>query len=346
MKILTDLNSIARSSGGVVRYAHELTAALLEQPNVDCVVVAPDDHPIPSRIAQSVEVIRSGSHVAALERSRFPAEVLFFPNVYAPLRPPSIPSLVVVHDIRPLVTPGDPLLRRARFRLVLPRILRAADAVASNSAATADELSRRLTRAIAGRAISVLGAAAGLSPGVEREPSIRVPPKFSLVVGSDLPHKNLDTVWDALAEHPQFPLVLAGRVERFVNLPGRESQVVITPDDAELRWLYSHASVVICPSRYEGVGLSLLEARAFGRPVVASDIPAHREFSSRGAVWVDPRAEGPEWVSAVQHAGLQAGTKPGSTQCEPIGVQWERIGGRIVGALQSAVTARSGKHEG
>ena len=48
-------------------------------------------------------------------------------------------------------------------------------------------------------------------------------------------------------------------------------------EDAMVR-AYRGAEVVVCPSRFEGFGLTPMEAIACGRPVVASDIPPHREF--------------------------------------------------------------------
>jgi glycosyltransferase involved in cell wall biosynthesis len=41
---------------------------------------------------------------------------------------------------------------------------------------------------------------------------------------------------------------------------------------------YRSAEVVVCPSRFEGFGLTPMEAIACARPVVVSDIPPHREF--------------------------------------------------------------------
>jgi glycosyltransferase involved in cell wall biosynthesis len=41
---------------------------------------------------------------------------------------------------------------------------------------------------------------------------------------------------------------------------------------------YRRAAVVVAPSRFEGFGLTPMEGLAMGVPVVASDIPPHREF--------------------------------------------------------------------
>ena len=48
-------------------------------------------------------------------------------------------------------------------------------------------------------------------------------------------------------------------------------------DDAGLRYAYRYAAATVSAAAAEGFGLPLLEARAFGCPVIASDIPAHRE---------------------------------------------------------------------
>lgn len=58
--------------------------------------------------------------------------------------------------------------------------------------------------------------------------------------------------------------------------------VVLVPrlaDSRALAALYSGASAVLFPSRYEGFGLPVVEAMACGIPIVASDIPAIREVA-------------------------------------------------------------------
>ena len=43
-----------------------------------------------------------------------------------------------------------------------------------------------------------------------------------------------------------------------------------------------------CPSRFEGFGLTPMEGIAMGLPVIASDIPAHREFVGGAARFFPP----------------------------------------------------------
>ena len=48
--------------------------------------------------------------------------------------------------------------------------------------------------------------------------------------------------------------------------------------EGEMVTAYRSAEVLVCPSRFEGFGLTPMEGVACGVPTVASDIPPHREF--------------------------------------------------------------------
>lgn len=56
----------------------------------------------------------------------------------------------------------------------------------------------------------------------------------------------------------------------------------------ELRQLYSSAEFVVCPSLSEGFDLSGIEAMKCGAPVIASDIPVHREVYGQAARFFNP----------------------------------------------------------
>ena len=97
-------------------------------------------------------------------------------------------------------------------------------------------------------------------------------------------------------ELPGFRLVLAGekgwKTQTLWRLLERGkawgvTQVGYASEEA-LPALYSGAEVFVFPSLYEGFGMPVLEARACGTRVVATDIPEIREAGEQGAIYVSP----------------------------------------------------------
>jgi glycosyltransferase involved in cell wall biosynthesis len=90
------------------------------------------------------------------------------------------------------------------------------------------------------------------------------------------------------AEHPQARLLVAGEGDYRAALEGLASQldleerVLLLGTRDDIPTLLHSADVVVFPSYYEGHGGALVEAMLAGRPIVASDIPVHRESITQG----------------------------------------------------------------
>ena len=107
-----------------------------------------------------------------------------------------------------------------------------------------------------------------------------------LLTGSHLtPHKNHTAVIRAAALlEPKTPVRIIGKgperasLERLAATLGVPCTFESDLTEAEMVTAYRTAEVVVCPSRFEGFGLTPLEAIACRTPVVVSDIPPHREW--------------------------------------------------------------------
>jgi glycosyltransferase involved in cell wall biosynthesis len=133
---------------------------------------------------------------------------------------------------------------------------------------------------------------------------------YFLAVGTWEPRKNLELlirVFRAMQSEGElrgYRLVLAGATgwkdERLRALlrgtPSSGDPESVMPlgfvSDDQLAALYSGCHAFVFPSRYEGFGLPVLEARACGANVLASDLPEIREAGCEDAVYVPPTAEG------------------------------------------------------
>lgn len=68
--------------------------------------------------------------------------------------------------------------------------------------------------------------------------------------------------------------------------------------DEELVELYHHARFVVFPSRYEGYGLSLVEAMALGKACISGDAGSLREVGGDAPEYIDP-IDLPRWAQAI-----------------------------------------------
>ena len=116
---------------------------------------------------------------------------------------------------------------------------------------------------------------------------------YVLVPGGLSFRKNADIVlaaWPLVhASNPDVQLVVAGSSD--IDYKGRAQalqgfRLAGYVSDLLLNGLYSEASTVWVPSRYEGFGIPVLEAMACGAPVVASSAGALPEVAGSAAIFV------------------------------------------------------------
>ena len=84
--------------------------------------------------------------------------------------------------------------------------------------------------------------------------------------------------YPALADKVVFVLAGKGTREDVAEVEALGISAIANVSDAELTDLYAAADIYMSFSQWEGYNLGIGQALALGLPVIASDIPAHREF--------------------------------------------------------------------
>jgi glycosyltransferase involved in cell wall biosynthesis len=150
--------------------------------------------------------------------------------------------------------------------------------------------------------VTLLGPRAGALPSIKAQLLSGPAKKYWLSVGSLEPRKNYSTLLDAFElymaqSNDPLPLKIAGgsgwnsdliklRI-RDMEQKGIVQYLGYVPDN-ELPALYSAAEALIFPSWYEGFGLPVLEAMAFGCPVISSNRTSLPEVGSQAVTYIDP----------------------------------------------------------
>jgi glycosyltransferase involved in cell wall biosynthesis len=242
------------------------------------------------------------------------------PRLLERLQARGIQSVAMVHDLIPIAHPEYCSPAASGWHLArIAAVLEHAALVIANSGSTADELAE-FARRSGRRAPPTCVAPLGLEPSFHVAPEHRLGDRpYFVYVGTIEPRKNVTlllTLWRRLAERmgdATPPLVLAGQrgweTEAIVDHLERSPPVrrfvheINGLGDGDLAKLIAGATALLSPSFMEGFNLPVAEALAMGTPVIASDIPVHRELAPTAQL-IDP-LDGTAWLEAIETATLQ-----------------------------------------
>ncbi len=229
---------------------------------------------------------------------------------------PDIRPVFMLHDLIPVHHPeySGPFLSRHHARAVRTAARHAAALIATSRAA-ADELREALRGE--GRTDLPIHVAPLpvdddllIAPGAGAASS---EPYFVMVgiIDQRKNHRMILQVWrdmirrDAAAT-PKLVIVggrglrVAGILDLIARSPGLAERVVVRSglSTPAMREIVRGARALLMPSFTEGFGLPIIEALTLGVPVIASDIPAHREVGGAHATYLDP-LDGLAWRDAI-----------------------------------------------
>jgi glycosyltransferase involved in cell wall biosynthesis len=320
-RVCLDLSPAVHQHAGLGRYAQELLLALAVTDGQNEYVVF-YNNPATARVDPTLERFPKITTPLSYKPWRLSAMLAHFARIpQDPLFPGvdlfhatdhllpyfrRIKSVFTLHDLIFLFHPETHKpLNRWFLTLMMPRFLRAADAVIAVSECTKRDAVRFY--GIPEEKITVIYE--GVNPrfrlaSPEAIAAVRarygLPEHFILYVGTIEPRKNLTALLEAfhhlLATH-DLRLVFVGKKGwlyegffRRLRELGLEDRVIFTgyvPDE-DLPAIYSAADLFVFPSLYEGFGLPVLEAMACGTPVVCSNTSSLPEVAGDAALLVDP----------------------------------------------------------
>jgi len=264
-------------------------------------------------------VIHFSSDIASLRNYFFFGKVLgrYQPTVYHSLQsflpfaiPNNVRTVVTLHDFNWIQRPS--IAGRARWRGWVSRLhgqpmhayaTRVADHIVCISEQTKRDLfslypDRQKPVSVIRHGVNRRELASGLiGANIQKYESSR----FILSVGSGRASKNPEGIIAAFAKikyEPRFAdirLLFVGQIDAAAKLQasvrrrGLENDVDFlgTASDAELAFLMERALLLCFPSLWEGFGLPVIEAFAFGCPVIASNVASLKEIANGAALMIE-----------------------------------------------------------
>jgi glycosyltransferase involved in cell wall biosynthesis len=313
MRIGINAFFLDRPETGSGQYLRHLLAALAKaDPTNEYLLISPG----PAHSISNIQYPISNRAKLWFEQVSFPRacrhlDLAHVPYFASPLFP-TVPTVVTIHDLIPLILPayrGSLLVRL--YTLLVAAAARKAEAIITVSQAAKRDIVRclhipperiHITYEAAGEAFHPVKDEAQLAAIRQK---YALPERYLLYLGGFDQRKNLSTLLRAFAllvnRHQQARLVIAGQLpgrdspmfpdpHRLVREVGIEERVIFTgwvPEEDKLA-LLSGATAFVFPSLYEGFGLPAAEALACGTPVIASNRSSLPEVVGEGGILVEP----------------------------------------------------------
>jgi glycosyltransferase involved in cell wall biosynthesis len=315
LRVIVD--EIVSGTAGVSRYAEELTRALLETRPAGATIAgvvasSPEaDYRLLAERLPGIELIKSAlarRELAAAWQHGFTAlggsGFVHATSLLAPLRKhdraadPGSQVAVTIHDA---IAWTDPDLLSSRTlswtRAMAKRAARFADAIVVPTHAVAADLDEEFGF---GDRLRVIGGAASTTlrrpdDAAARRASMGLPETYLLALAGWEPRKGLDALLQAVGRLDDARLVIVGAAQDREALlaaaadAGAADRVTVLDqlDDDDLGAVLDGARVFVQPSLAEGFGLAMVEAFAFGLPVVLSDAPSLVEVAADAGIVVE-----------------------------------------------------------
>jgi glycosyltransferase involved in cell wall biosynthesis len=295
------------------------------------------------------------------------ADVAHVPYFGSPLSP-TIPTVVTIHDLIPMVL--REYRRSWRVRLYTSLVAAAAtraSLILADSEASQRDILQRLGISRDRVRVVYLAPAPHFKPAeswqqiIDIKKKYNLPEDFVLYLGGYDIRKNISALlhaftWVSGTLHDAFPLVLAGKLPNKQSplfpdpLPIAEelglTEYIVTPGwiaEEDIPLLYSAATVFVYPSRYEGFGLPVLEAMACGTPVVTTNAASIPELAGPAAFQIDPNdtkhLAAPIIRLCTEEESRDDLIERGFNQVEKF--SWEKTATQTLQAYQDAITAKT-----
>jgi len=314
MRVLVDATPLLVRSAGVKNYLYHWIAALRKAAGGDELRTFPEVGAARLDHDRSVAGFgRTAVSLAALAAHNYtPLPVLdwrargsdiFHTSGLVRRRPRCARLTATIHDVTSWLMPELHPAANRRADRRLAELLREADGMIAVSESTRHDAIRvlgldpeKIAVIHSGIAESFFTVDQAAAAAVRARYSLARP--FVLAVGTIEPRKNIDVLLDAFEALPaslreEFDLVLAGPMG-WASAATRErvkkARYLGYVPERDLAPLTAAATVLACPSLYEGFGFPVAQAMAAGVAAIASNVSSLPEIAGDAAVLIDPRS--------------------------------------------------------